>query len=104
MKPPLFTPWGGAGSGAEKLYTAWGDFMTRNPLGGVEVPPPVLDGAGKQRIRHIFDTVMRDDEKGKELQADGSYADRHLNEPPLNSQELFYDEAYRAAGRAGEGI
>ena len=64
----------------------------------------VYDEAVKQRIRHIFDTVMRDDEKGKELQADGSYADRHLNEPPLNSQELFYDEAYRAAGRAGEGI
>ena len=95
---------GRAGDSDEKLYIASADFMTRNTLRRVEVAAPVYDEAVKQRIRHIFDTVMRDDEKGKELQADGSYADRHLNEPPLNSQELFYDEAYRAAGRAGEGI
>ncbi len=55
---------------------------------------PVYDEDAKNRLRHIFDTIMLDDEKGKEQQADGSYTDRHINAPPLNSQEVFYEEAY----------
>jgi polyphosphate kinase len=81
----------------EQIYIASADFMTRNTLRRVEVAAPIYDPALKERLRHIFDTVLRDDEKGKEQLADGSYVDRHLNEPPLNSQELFYEEAYRAA-------
>ena len=95
---------GREGDADEKLYIASADFMTRNTLRRVEVAAPIYDEDVKKRIRHIFDTIMRDDEKGKELQADGSYADRHLNETPLNSQELFYDEAYEAAKRVGERI
>ena len=71
--------------------------MTRNTLRRVEVAAPVYDEAAKGRLRHIFDTVMRDDEKGKEQTADGSYVDRHINPEPLNSQEVFYEEAYQAA-------
>lgn len=52
-----------------------------------------------EKIRHIFDTIMLDDEKGKEQMADGKYADRKINSTPLDSQELFYKEAYdRTAG------
>lgn len=81
----------------EKLFISSADFMTRNTLRRVEVAAPVYDEAAKDRLRHIFDTVMRDDEKGKEQTADGSYVDRHINPEPLNSQEVFYEEAYQAA-------
>ena len=32
----------------------------------------------RTKIRHIFDTIMTDDEKGKELRADGEYVDRKI--------------------------
>lgn len=95
---------GRAGAEDERLYIASADFMTRNTLRRVEVAAPIYDEDVKTRIRHIFDTVMQDDEKGTEQQADGSYTDRHLHDEPLNSQEQFYDEAYEAARQAGERI
>lgn len=81
----------------EKIYIASADFMTRNTLRRVEVAAPVYDEDLKNQLRHIFDTIMLDDEKGKEQQADGSYTDRHINPTPLNSQEVFYEEAYEAS-------
>ncbi len=47
-------------------------------------------------IRYIFDTIMKDDEKGKEQNAEGIYEDRHINEEPVNSQEIFFQDAYDA--------
>lgn len=92
----------------EKIYLSSADFMTRNTLRRVEVASPIYDEALKERIRHIFDTGMQDDEKGKELLSDGKYHDRELHPlgERLNSQELFYREAYLAAGEtenAGRG-
>lgn len=80
----------------EKLYIASADFMTRNTLRRVEVAVPVYDKDARARLRHIFDTIMRDDEKGKQQLSDGSYVDRNLGGEKLNSQELFYEEAYQA--------
>ena len=37
---------------------------------------------------------MSDDEKGKELTADGLYVDRTINQTPVNSQEQFFQDAY----------
>ena len=95
---------GRPGAEDERIYIASADFMTRNTLRRVEVAVPIYDPDVQARIRHIFDTVMQDDEKGKQQQADGSYVDRHLHDVPLNSQEQFYDEAYEAAKQAGERI
>ena len=81
----------------EQIYIASADFMTRNTLRRVEVAAPVYDPDLKNRLRHIFDTIMLDDEKGKEQQADGNYTARHINPTPLNSQEVFYEEAYEAS-------
>lgn len=78
----------------EKIYIASADFMTRNTTRRVEVAVPVWDEAIKNRIRYMFDTMMKDDEKGKIKNSDGKYADRSINETKLNSQELFYQEAY----------
>lgn len=81
----------------EKLYIASADFMTRNTLKRVEVAAPIYDPDVKERIRHIFDTIMADDEKGKMQTRDRKYIDRMLGTEKLNSQEVFYDEAYAAA-------
>ena len=40
---------------------------------------------------------MTDDEKGKELRADGEYVDRKINSTPVDSQEQFFEEAYKNA-------
>ena len=70
--------------------------MTRNTIKRVEVAAPIYDEEIRDRLRHIFDTVMADDEKGKQQTCDRAYVDRNLHEKKLNSQELFYEEAYRA--------
>lgn len=79
---------------AEKIYISSADFMTRNTVRRVEVATPIYDEDIRNRIKHIFDTIMIDDEKGKEQNGKGEYVDRDINEVKLNSQELFYREAY----------
>jgi len=39
--------------------------------------------------------MMADDVKGKVQTADGSYVDRQMNEVPINSQEVFFADAYK---------
>ena len=81
----------------EKVYIASADFMTRNTVRRVEVAAPILDETLKERLDQMFETMMNDDEKGKELTAKGIYVDRNLNDEKINSQELFYEMAYRNA-------
>lgn len=81
----------------EKIYIASADFMTRNTIRRVEVAAPVLDDTLRARLDEMFDTMMKDDEKGKELIADGDYVDCDINEEKLDSQELFYETAYKNA-------
>ena len=82
----------------ERMYISSADFMTRNTLRRVEVATPILDPAVREKIRHIFELNLADDEKGKIQTAEGLYVRRSLHEEPLNSQEELYEEAYRAAG------
>lgn len=84
----------------QKIYIASADFMTRNTTRRVEVAAPVLDKHCQERIIHIFDLIMQDDEKGKEQNSDGVYCDRHINNPKIDSQETLYEESYEAAASA----
>ncbi len=77
-----------------KVYISSADFMTRNTVSRVEVAMPVLDDEIRSRIVQMFDIQFKDDEKGKELDAGGIYHTRKINEVPLNSQELFYENSY----------
>lgn len=79
----------------EKIYIASADFMTRNTVRRVEVAAPVDDADARDKIRHIFDTIMSDDEKGKQQRADGIYVDRKINSIPVDSQAQFFNEAYK---------
>ena len=81
----------------ENVYIASADFMTRNTLRRVEVAASVLDERLKNQLDWMFETMMKDDEKGKCLTEKGIYVDRNLHVQKLNSQECFYEAAYANA-------
>ena len=83
----------------EKVYIASADYMTRNTLRRVEVAAPVLDDQLREKLDFMFDTMMKDDEKSKRLNAKGNYEDRKVNEKTIDSQELFYEMAYENAAK-----
>lgn len=87
----------GKGSKEQKIYISSADYMTRNTIRRVEVAAPVLDERLKKRIREMFRVLMSDNVKARIMLSDGTYvrAERADGEEPVNSQEYFYEEAYK---------
>ncbi|MBO5474718.1 MAG: polyphosphate kinase 1 [Lachnospiraceae bacterium] len=81
----------------DSIYIASADYMTRNTLRRVEVAAPVYDEALKRRLRNMFRTMLSDNVKGRVQQPDGSYQLPEQADTPVNSQEIFCQEAYEAA-------
>ena len=80
----------------QKIYIGSADYMSRNTIRRVEVAAPVEDEKLKKRIRDMFRIMMRDNVKARIMLGSGEYVrERRSREKPLNSQEYFYDEAYR---------
>lgn len=81
----------------QKIYIGSADYMSRNTIRRVEVAAPVEDERLKKRIREMFSVLMHDNVKARIMQNDGTYirVERSENEEELNSQEYFYDEAYK---------
>ena len=82
----------------QKIYIGSADYMSRNTIRRVEVAAPVEDEKLKKRIRDMFHTLMRDNVKARIMLSDGKYVRanaRRATDEPLNSQEFFYDEAYK---------
>lgn len=81
----------------QKIYIGSADYMSRNTIRRVEVAAPIEDERLKKRIRDMFHVLMADNVKARIMLNDGTYvyAERAEGEEPLNSQEYFYDEAYR---------
>ena len=81
----------------EKVYIGSADFMTRNTIRRVEVAVPILNQQVRDHLDHMFEMMMSDDEKGKELTSKGFYVSRNLSKIKMDSQELFYAMAYSQA-------
>lgn len=81
----------------QKIYIGSADYMSRNTIRRVEVAAPVEDEKLKKRIREMFGVFMKDNVKARIMQNDGTYirAECSENEEELNSQEYFYEEAYK---------
>ncbi|MDE7363902.1 MAG: polyphosphate kinase 1 [Ruminococcus sp.] len=84
--------------GAEqKIYIGSADYMSRNTVRRVEVAVPVEDERLKKRVNDMFNILMKDNVKARVMLPDGNYVhvERKEGEEVINSQEYFYEEAYR---------
>lgn len=81
--------------GRERVYIASADFMTRNTLRRVEVAVPVYDPEIKMQLIEMFITMLSDNQKAREEDNKGNYKIPKNQETPLNSQEFFYEQAYK---------
>lgn len=86
----------GTDGAEQKIYIGSADYMSRNTIRRVEVAAPIEDERLKKRIREMFRILMRDNVKARIMLSDGSYIHERRNpDSPLNSQEYFYEEAYK---------
>ena len=83
--------------GREKIYIASADFMTRNTLRRVEVAAPIYDNDIKMQLNEMFITMLSDNQKAREEDSEGNYKICENQDTPLNSQEFFYEQAYKNA-------
>ena len=80
-----------------KIYISSADFMTRNTVRRVEVAAPIYNERIKQRVWGMFETLLSDNVKARKQLPDGTYVRAHNEEPPLDAQRLFFEEAYKKA-------
>lgn len=84
-----------------KIYIASADFMTRNTLRRVEVAAPIEDPDIRMQIQEMFVTMLSDNRKARKMNSKGNYKIEESDNAPLNSQEVFLQQAY--ANTAVEG-
>ena len=84
-----------------KIYIASADFMTRNTLRRVEVAAPIEDSDIRIQIQEMFVTMLSDNQKARKMNSKGNYKIEESDNAPLNSQEVFLQQAY--ANTAAEG-
>ena len=80
-----------------KIYISSADFMTRNTVRRVEVAAPIYNERIRQRVWGMFETLLSDNVKARKQLPDGTYVRAHNEEPPLDAQRLFFEEAYKKA-------
>lgn len=80
-----------------KIYISSADFMTRNTVRRVEVAAPLYNARIKQRIWNMFETLLKDNVKARNQLPDGTYIRTISENPPLDAQRFFFEEAYRKA-------
>lgn len=83
-----------------KIYISSADFMTRNTLRRVEVAAPIEDPDIRMQIQEMFVTMLSDNRKAKSMNNKGIYKIESSDNAPLNSQEVFLQQAYDNAAPA----
>lgn len=77
-----------------KIYISSADFMTRNTLRRVEVAAPIEDPDIRMQIQEMFVTILSDNRKARTMNNKGNYKIEPSDNAPLNSQEVFLEQAY----------
>ena len=77
-----------------KIYISSADFMTRNTLRRVEVAAPIEDTDIRMQIQEMFVTMLSDNRKARTMNNKGNYKIEPSDNAPLNSQEVFLEQAY----------
>ena len=85
-----------------KIYIASADFMTRNTLRRVEVAAPIEDPDIRMQIQEMFVTMLSDNRKARKMNSKGNYKIEESDNAPLNSQEVFLQQAYANAVAEGK--
>lgn len=80
-----------------KIFISSADLMTRNMTRRVELSFPILDEDNKARILHILDIMLKDNQKARIMNTDGTYFKKTYDvKHPLNSQRYFIKETMLA--------
>ena len=77
-----------------KIYISSADFMTRNTLRRVEVAAPIEDPDIRMQIQEMFVTMRSHNSKTRTINNNGNYNIEPSDNAPLNSQEVFLEQAY----------
>ena len=77
-----------------KIYISSADFMTRNTLRRVEVAAPIEDPDIRMQIQEMVVTMLSDNRKARTMNNKGNYKIEPSDNAPLNSQEVFLEQAY----------
>lgn len=83
-----------------RIYISSADFMTRNTLRRVEVAAPIEDPDIRMQIQEMFVTMLSDNRKARIMNNKGKYKIEPSDNAPLNSQEVFLQQAYDNAAPA----
>ena len=83
-----------------RIYISSADFMTRNTLRRVEVAAPIEDPDIRMQIQEMFVTMLSDNRKARSMNNKGIYKIESSDNAPLNSQEVFLQQAYDNAAPA----
>ena len=83
--------------GQEEIYLGSADWMPRNLNRRVEAVTPVEEPSLVNRLKEILAIFLADNRYAWELQADGTYIQRHpqADEPERSAQNLFMDLALK---------
>lgn len=77
-----------------RIYISSAEFMTRNTLRRVEVAAPIEDPDIRMQIQEMFVTMLSDNRKARSMNNKGIYKIEPSDNAPLNSQEVFLQQAY----------
>ena len=83
-----------------RIYISSADFMTRNTLRRVEVAAPIEDPDIRMQMQEMFVTMLSDNRKARSMNNKGIYKIEPSDNAPLNSQEVFLQQAYDNAAPA----